>query len=193
MTTIDLTARSRHGQLGDVALPRHKIDARVAQLGADVTSAYLGASAVFVGALKPTAPFLADLVRATTIPHTVASVEVAAYSEGQHGRVRLVDELELDVSGRHVVVVADIVDTGLTLHFVCRTLEKRNPASMSVVTLLDRPRRRVVDIPLRWIGFSVPDELFAGYGLGQDERWRKLPDLHIVRGTTLSSSAREAA
>jgi hypoxanthine phosphoribosyltransferase len=95
--------------------------------------------------------------------------------------VRLLKDLDTSVVGRHVLVVEDVVDTGLTLNFLARTLSLREPASLSAVTLLDRPYRRLVDdVPLDHVGFTVPDELFAGYGLGLDERWRALPDLHVV-------------
>ena len=93
-----------------------------------------------------------------------------------------------------MIVVEDVVDTGLTLNFLSRTLALRDPASLSAVTLLDRPYRRLVDdVPLDYVGFTVPDELFAGYGLGLDERWRALPDLHIVHATELSAAASDAA
>jgi hypoxanthine phosphoribosyltransferase len=115
------------------------------------------------------------------IPHGVDFLELAAYAGGQNGGVRLLKDLDTSIVGRHVVVVEDVVDTGLTLNFLSRTLSLRNPASLSAVTLLDRPYRRLVDdVPLDHVGFTVPDELFAGYGLGLDERWRALPDLHVV-------------
>jgi hypoxanthine phosphoribosyltransferase len=95
--------------------------------------------------------------------------------------VRLLKDLDTSVVGRHVLLVEDVVDTGLTLNFLAHTLALREPASLSAVTLLDRPYRRLVDdVPLDFRGFTVPDELFAGYGLGLDERWRALPDLHVV-------------
>ncbi len=95
--------------------------------------------------------------------------------------MRLLKDLDTSIVGRHVVIVEDVVDTGLTLNFLARTLSLREPATLSAVTLLDRPYRRLVDdVPLDYVGFTVPDELFAGYGLGLDERWRALPDLHIV-------------
>jgi hypoxanthine phosphoribosyltransferase len=95
--------------------------------------------------------------------------------------VKLLKDLDTSVVGRHVVVVEDVVDTGLTLNFLARTLALRDPAGLTAVTLLDRPYRRLVDdVPLEHVGFTVPDELFAGYGLGLDERWRALPDLHLV-------------
>jgi hypoxanthine phosphoribosyltransferase len=95
--------------------------------------------------------------------------------------VRLLKDLDTSIVRRHVLIVEDAVDTGLTLNYLARTLALRRPASISAVTLLDRPYRRLADdIPLDYVGFTVPDELFAGYGLGLDERWRSLPDLHVV-------------
>jgi hypoxanthine phosphoribosyltransferase len=108
--------------------------------------------------------------------------------------VRLVKDLDHPIEGRDVIVVEDVVDTGLTLNFLARTLSLRSPASLAAVTLLDRPYRRLVEaIPLRYVGFSVPDELFAGYGLGLDERWRALPELRYVVAERLSPAATEAA
>ena len=131
--------------------------------------------------LKSSIVFLADLSRALPIPHSVDFLELAAYAGGQGGGVRLLKDLDTSVVGRHVLIVEDVVDTGLTLNFLAQTLLLRDPASLSVVTLLDRPYRRLVDdMPLDYRGFTVPDELFAGYGLGLDERWRALPDLHVV-------------
>jgi hypoxanthine phosphoribosyltransferase len=134
-----------------------------------------------VAPLKSSAVFLSDLSRALPVPHGVDFLELAAYASGRSGAVKLLKDLDTSVVGRDVLVVEDVVDTGLTLNFLWRTLSLRNPASLSAVTLLDRPYRRLVDdVPLDWVGFTVPDELFAGYGLGLDERWRALPDLHVV-------------
>ena len=131
--------------------------------------------------LKSSIVFLADLSRALPIPHSIDFLELAAYAGGNGGAVRLLKDLDTSVVRRHVLVVEDVVDTGLTLNFLSRTLSLRDPASLAAVTLLDRPYRRLVDdMPLDHVGFTVPDELFAGYGLGLDERWRALPDLHVV-------------
>ena len=131
--------------------------------------------------LKSSIVFLADLSRALQIPHAVDFLELAAYAGDGGGAARLLKDLDTSVVGRHVLIVEDVIDTGLTLNFLARTLSLRNPASLSAVTLLDRPYRRLVDdVPLEYRGFTVPDELFAGYGLGLDERWRALPDLHLV-------------
>jgi hypoxanthine phosphoribosyltransferase len=154
---------------------------RVAELGADLADAYTGREPLLVAPLKSSAVFLSDLSRALPIPHGIDFLELAAYSSGRSGAVKLLKDLDTPVVGRHVVVVEDVVDTGLTLNFLARTLALREPASLSAVTLLDRPYRRLVDdVPLDYVGFTVPDELFAGYGLGIDERWRSLPDLHVV-------------
>ncbi len=144
--------------------------------------------------LKSSAVFVADLSRALPEPHAVDFVELAAYAEGRTGAVRIVKDLDAPIAGRHVLIVEDAVDTGLTLHFLARTLGLREPASIAAVTLLDRPYRRLVEsIPLRYVGFTVPDELFAGYGLGLDERWRALPELRFVHADGLPRSATEAA
>jgi hypoxanthine phosphoribosyltransferase len=128
------------------------------------------------------------------VPHRLDTIQLASYSEGKTGGVRLVKDLDHPIAGLHVVVVEDVVDTGLTLNFLARTLALRDPASLAAVTLLDRPYRRLVEsIPLRYVGFTVPDELFAGYGLGLDERWRALPELRYVVAERLPSSATAAA
>jgi len=107
--------------------------------------------------------------------------------------VRLLKDVDVPLEGRHVLLVEDVVDTGLTLHFLCKTFGLRDPVSLAAVTLLDRPHRRLVEeLPLRYAGFSVPDELFAGYGLGLDERWRALPDLHVVSAVELGATSSAA-
>jgi hypoxanthine phosphoribosyltransferase len=153
----------------------------VAELGAELAEAYGDRNPLLVAPLKSSAVFLSDLSRALPVAHGVDFLELAAYSSGRSGAVKLLKDLDTPVVGRDVVIVEDVVDTGLTLNFLARTLSLRDPAGLSAVTLLDRPYRRLVDdVPLDWVGFTVPDELFAGYGLGLDERWRSLPDLHVV-------------
>jgi hypoxanthine phosphoribosyltransferase len=173
--------RAEGHPIGAVYLSREEIARRVQELGAQLAETHAGTEPLLVAPLKSSAVFLADLSRALPIPHELDFLELAAYTGGQAGAVRLLKDLDAPVAGRSVVVVEDVVDTGLTLHFLIRTLALRRPASLSAVTLLDRPYRRLVDdVPLEHVGFTVPDELFAGYGLGLDERWRALPDLHVV-------------
>jgi hypoxanthine phosphoribosyltransferase len=187
-------AASEHGEVGGVYLIRDAIAARVEELGAELAKDFDGLVPLLIAPLKSSVVFLADLTRAVPIPHTLDLVELAPYAGGRDGGVRLLKDVDVPLAGRHVVIVEDVVDTGLTLHFLCRTLGLREPASLTAVTLLDRPYRRLVeDIPLRYIGFTVPDELFAGYGLGLDERWRAFPDLHVVVPEGLPRAATEAA
>jgi hypoxanthine phosphoribosyltransferase len=168
--------------IGDVYLDRTEIAARVGELGAALAAAYAGRLPLLVAPLKSSAVFLADLSRAMPLDHELDVIELAPYGSGRSGGgVRLLKDLDAPLEGRDVVLVEDVVDTGLTLGFLTRCFAERGPASLAAVTLLDRPYRRLVDdIPLEHVGFTVPDELFAGYGLGLDERWRALPDLHLV-------------
>ena len=124
--------------------------------------------------------FLADLSRAAEIVHELDFIELASYGSGSG--IKLLKDLDAQIGARHVLVIEDVVDTGLSLHYLMRTLRLREPASLAAVTLLDRPYRRLVeDLPIRYVGFTVPDELFVGYGFDLDERYRNLPDLHVLR------------
>lgn len=174
--------------IGGVYLSRHEIAERVAELGAELSDAYSGRNPLLVAPLKSSAVFLADLSRALPLPHELDFVELAPYAGGDGGEVRLLKDLDAPLQGRHVLLVEDVVDTGLTLNFLQRTLTLRQVASLAAVTLLDRPYRRLVEVPLAHIGFTVPDELFAGYGLGLDERWRALPDLHVLETDELPAT-----
>ena len=136
--------------------------------------------------LKASIVFVADLSRAMPIPHSLDFIELASYAAGAdtggHARIRLLKDLDSEIAGRHVLVVEDVIDTGLTLNYLIKTLSLRSPASLAAVTLLDRPYRRLVeDLPVRYVGFTVPDELFVGYGFDLQERYRNLPDLHVLR------------
>ena len=186
--------RSESGDIGAVYLTRVEIARRVEELGAEIGRDYDELDPILVAPLKSSIVFLTDLTRKLRIPHTLDVVEIAPYTGGLDGGVRLLKDVDSPLEDRHVLIVEDVVDTGLTLHFLCKTLGLRNPASLAAVTLLDRPYRRLVDeLPLRYVGFTCPDELFAGYGLGLEERWRALADLHVVSSVALSEAATEAA
>jgi hypoxanthine phosphoribosyltransferase len=174
--------RAEGQPIGEVYLGREEIAARIGELGHEIGALYEDSLPLLVAPLKSSAVFLADLSRALSCDHELDVIELAPYGSGRSGGgVRLLKDIDRPLAGRHVLLVEDVVDTGLTLGFLTRSFAERGPESLAAVTLLDRPYRRLVDdIPLRHVGFTVPDELFAGYGLGLDERWRALPDLHLV-------------
>jgi hypoxanthine phosphoribosyltransferase len=177
-----------------VYLSAAEIAARVKELGAAIAADYAGREPLLVAPLKSSTVFLADLSRALPILHAIDVIELAGYGDGRRGGVRLLKDLDTPIDGRDVLLVEDVVDTGLTLAYLTRTFAQRNPASIAAVTLLDRPYRRLVEnIGLRYVGFTVPDELFAGYGLGLEERWRALPDLRFVPAEALPAAATDAA
>jgi hypoxanthine phosphoribosyltransferase len=172
-------------RIGEVYLSAEEIAARVAELGAEMADDYAGREPLLVASLKASFVFLADLTRALPIVHQVDFVELAGYASAQTGgtqAIRFLKDLDLPVGDRDVVIVEDVVDTGLTLHYLVRSFRLRGPRSLAAVTLLDRPYRRLVqDLPVRYVGFTVPDEFFVGYGFDVDERYRNLPDLHVLR------------
>ena len=155
----------------------------MAELGAEIARDFEGREPLLVGSLKASFVFLADLSRAIPIAHALDFVVLAGYDGtlGGRSKIRLIKDLDLPIAGRDVILVENVVDTGLTLNYIVKTLELREPASLTACTLLDRPYRRLVDdLPLRYVGFTVPDEFFVGYGFDLDDRWRGLPDLRVV-------------
>jgi hypoxanthine phosphoribosyltransferase len=156
----------------------------VRELGDEIARDYEGREPILIGSLKASLVFISDLSRAIPILHAIDFVELAGYGSAQmggHEQIRVLKDLDADIGGRDVIVVEDVVDTGLTLNYLVRTFELREPRSVAAVTLLDRPYRRLVDdLPVRYVGFVVPDELFVGYGFDLNEQWRQLPDLHVL-------------
>ena len=156
----------------------------MAELGAAIAVDYEGREPILVAGLKTAIVFLSDLSRAVPIHHNLDFLALAAYDgNGERGgRVRLLKDLDLSIRGRDVLLVEDVVDTGLTLNFLVKTLGLREPRSLAAVALLDRPYRRLVeDLPVRYVGFTVPDEFFCGYGFDLDGTWRNLPDIRLVK------------
>jgi hypoxanthine phosphoribosyltransferase len=146
-----------------------------------LTLEYEGRNPLLVAPLKASLLFVTDLSRVVAVAHELDFLELAPYDAAGPG-IRLLKDLDAEIEARHVVIVEDVVDTGLSLNYLCKTLRLRGPASLAVVTLLDRPYRRLVeDLPISHVGFTVPDELFVGYGFDLDERYRNLPDLHVLR------------
>ena len=156
------------------------------ELGSEIAADYADREPLLVGALKACVPFVADLSRAIAVHHAHDYLELAGYGgaeTGGHERIRFLKDLDTEIEGRDVVLVDEVVDTGLTMHYLYRTLLLRKPASLVGAAMFDRPYRRLVDdLPVRYVGFTVPDEFFVGYGFSLDDRWRNLPDLRLVRG-----------
>jgi hypoxanthine phosphoribosyltransferase len=168
---------------------RATVRARVAALGAELRADYQGVEPILVSVLRGGVIFLADLVRAAAMPCMVDFMAISRFDASEEtGVVRIVKDLELDLSGAHVLVVEDVVDTGLTLTYLLRVLAARGPATLRVCALLDKRARRIVDVPLSYVGFEVPDVFAVGYGLDLDERERgrseilAVEDLEAVHG-----------
>src|SRR5204862_6975171 len=138
-----------------------------------------------VGSLKACIPFVVDLSRSIPIHHALDFVELSGYGSaamGGHNRIRFIKDLDMEIAGRDVLIVDEVVDTGLTLNYLCRALSLRSPESLAAVALFDRPYRRLVDdLPSRYVGFTVPAEFYADYGFDGGERRRNQPDPHLGR------------
>lgn len=155
------------------------IQKRVAELGRQISQDYKGKEPVLVGVLRGVFCFMADLMRAISLPVSVDFMAISYYGRGEG--VRITKDLDLDIRGKDVLLVEDIVDTGMTLHFILRYLESRGPASLRVCALLDKRVRRIADVPLHYVGFEVPDEFLVGYGLDYLEKYRNLPFIGILK------------
>jgi hypoxanthine phosphoribosyltransferase len=174
---------SIHDDVEEILLDADTIAERVAQLGTEVTEAYLGRDPVLVSVLKGALPFLADLMRAMPMPVSVDLMEVSSYGSGTEtsGQVRILKDLSRSIDGRHVIIVEDIIDTGLTLNYLLRYIADKGPASVAIVCLLDKPARRLAEIPIDYRGFTIPDRFVVGYGLDYDERYRNLPYIGVLK------------
>ena len=150
------------------------------EIGAEIAQQYAGREPLLVGSLKACIPFICDLSRAIPIHHSLDFIELSGYGENDEG-IRFLKDLDAEIEGREVVLVDAVIDTGMTMHYLVRSMALRGPASLRIATLFDRPYRRLVDdLPVRYVGFTIPDEFFVGYGFELDERYRNLPDLRLV-------------
>ncbi len=152
------------------------IEHRVRTLGAQITAAYAGKNPLIVGVLTGSVMFVADLTRAIGIPCEYDFIALSRYADTEG--IRFVKDTSESVEGRHVVLVEDTIDTGLTLQYVTKTLRARQPASLEVCTLLDRPHRRIAGVDVKYRGFEIPDVFVVGYGLDYKGRYRELPELY---------------
>ena len=172
------TARvSSEPGLGEVLVSAEDLQRRVVELGEEISRDYAGRSLLLVGVLKGAVFFLSDLMRYIDIPVEVDFMAVASYGSAtdSSGVVRILKDLDAAIEGRDVLIVEDIVDSGLTLQYLLRNLGSRNPRTLEVCALLTKPERRKVDLPTRYVGFEIPDRFVVGYGLDYAERYRNLP------------------
>ena len=172
------------GDIGDILLTEEEIAAKVAELGRQITADYAGRSLTLVSVLKGSLPFMADLMRHILLPLRIDLMEVSSYggtSTESSGLVRIMKDLSASIAEEDVLLVEDIIDTGLTLNYLIRYLRGKNPASLRICTLLDKPARRLVDIPVDYIGFQIPDQFVVGYGLDYGERYRNLRFVGVLR------------
>ncbi len=166
-----------------------QIQTRVEELGNRISRDYAGKSLVLVGVLRGVIFFMVDLMRSIDIPLEVDFMSVSSYSPESRdmGLVRMVKDLEISITGQHVLFVEDIIDTGLTLHYLLRTLKTRQPASIEVCVLFNKDKRRLIDMPIKYKGFDIPDYYVVGYGLDYREKFRNLPFLGILKADVLQN------
>ena len=167
----------RDDAVGEILVQPDELSRRVRELGRQISADYAGRDLLLVGVLKGAVFFLSDLMRNLDVPCEVDFMAVASYGSAtdSSGVVRILKDLDVALEGRHVLIVEDIIDSGLTLQYLLRSLGARNPLSLEVCALLTKPERRKVDLPIRYVGFEIPNRFVVGYGLDHGERYRNLP------------------
>ena len=170
------------GEVGEVLVSADALQRRVAELGEEISRDYAGRSLLLVGVLKGAVFFLSDLMRFIDVPVEVDFMAVASYGSAtdSSGVVRILKDLDAAIEGCDVLIVEDIVDSGLTLQYLMRNLGSRNPRSLEVCALLTKPQRRKVELPTRYVGFEIPNRFVVGYGLDHEERHRNLPFVAVL-------------
>ena len=177
--------------VAEVLVSEDQLRHKVAELGARLSADYASRPLTLVSVLKGSLPFMADLMRAITIPLTIDLMEVSSYGGAvteTSGLVRILKDLSASIEGKDVVIVEDIIDTGLTLNYLMRYLRGKNPQSLKICALLDKPARRLVDIDIDYRGFSIPDRFVIGYGLDYAEFYRNLPFIGVLRPEVYGAS-----
>ena len=179
LPTVDL-----HEDVAEILVSEAEIADKVAELGARISADYAGRPLTLVSVLKGSLPFMADLMRAIELPLRIDLMEVSSYggsSTESSGLVRILKDLSASIEGEDVLIVEDIIDTGLTLNYLVRYLRGKNPSSLRICTLLDKPARRLVEIPVDYTGFTIPDQFVVGYGLDYNELYRNLRFVGVLR------------
>ncbi len=177
-----MTQRELQRGVGEVLIDEERLQARIRELGAEISAHYEGRELLLVGVLKGAVFFMADLMRQIQVPCEIDFMAISSYGTGtdSSGVVRILKDLDINIEGRHVLVVEDIIDSGLTLSYLVRNLESRGPASVEVCALLTKPERREIDVDVRYVGFEIPNKFVIGYGLDFAERYRNLPFVGVL-------------
>jgi hypoxanthine phosphoribosyltransferase len=167
----------------EVLIDEDALQARIVELGQEISADYAGRDVLLIGVLKGAIFFMADLMRELTVPCEVDFMAISSYgaSTDSSGVVRILKDLDINIDGRNVLVVEDIIDSGLTLSYLVRTLEAREPASLEICALMTKPARREIDVYVRYTGFEIPNAFVIGYGLDFGERYRNLPYVGVLR------------
>jgi hypoxanthine phosphoribosyltransferase len=168
--------------VGEILIDEATLQARIAEMGEEISTFYDHRDPLLVGVLKGAVFFMSDLMRHLTVPCEVDFMAISSYGAAtdSSGVVRILKDLDINIEGRHVLVVEDIIDSGLTLSYLIRNLESREPATLEVAALLTKPARREIDVPVRWVGFEIPNRFVIGYGLDFAERYRNLPYVGVL-------------
>lgn len=177
--------------IGEILIPEESIHQRVSELGSAISRDYEGLNPLFIGVLKGVFFFMADLLRQVTIPVEVDFIAISSYSieARDKGFVRLVKDLDTPITGRHVLFIEDVVDTGLTLNYLLQNLKSRFPASLEVCTIFNKPHHRLIELSLKYVGFELPDRFVVGYGLDYRERYRNLPYVALLTAQTITPTS----
>jgi hypoxanthine phosphoribosyltransferase len=167
----------------DILITEEQLDAKVAELGKQIAEYYHGKTLLLLGTLKGAVPFIADLSRAINLPLEIDYMAVASYGNSSQtsGVVRIIKDLEGPINHKHVLIIEDIIDSGLTLHYLVDLLRRRNPLSLRICTLLDKQRERLQSVDIDYTGFSIPDKFVVGYGLDYAQRYRNLPYIGVLK------------
>ena len=186
-------AASMHDDIECVLIDEVTLSRRVCELGQVVSQAYAGQDLLLVSVLKGSIVFMADLIHAISIPHEIDFLATSSYGSGvsSSGAVRILKDLNTPIEGRNILLVEDIIDSGHTLSYLLRILQERRPASIRIMTLLDKPDRREADVKVDRVGFSIPNEFVVGYGLDYDEIYRNLPYIGVLKRSVYSNPEQE--
>jgi hypoxanthine phosphoribosyltransferase len=176
--------------VGEILIDAQALQGRISDLGAEISADYAGKDLLLVGVLKGAVFFMADLMRELTVPCEIDFMAISSYGAAtdSSGVVRILKDLDINVAGRNVLVVEDIIDSGLTLSYLMRNLRARKPASLEICALLTKPERREIDVPVRYIGFEIPNRFVIGYGLDFAERYRNLPYVAVLHPDLIPST-----